>query len=1071
MRGPKHIEGRVSRSILVFAAVAAALASALLIRTWLWYSRAAGPAPTADDPNSLRLQYVRPDYGRDVYDGGDEPIAAIPITNVRAHWDPLKMARQFVFTCRIEGDNPLFPPHVWLSLNGGPSRVPAWLRSTDSTDGWHTLSCESLVPRGIRRPSLSLVIFSIPRSPIPVRTVDAEISYFAGPRGQARATFTGPFQEHQTYHAEEDENTTFNCDSQPGSWLNLRFAGPPPMDSEAHVILYLSDGRRLFVESRSGSTSSSRGFNWTFRHRDVAAAGIAHITIGETPKTQTFRNIVVDYPDLPARTYPQSFDEIVTRLNLNVELSSPESIDRFAADKSFLKTPSDALSILDIAQGQHLAYAIDTLKRGSLNDLSETEQEQLRSILETWLETDREITACHMGLWAQWPAFIDRIPSVLRSGDLSERPLYELALEWGRKAPRQPKTLAAMTELLLEEDVLDGSACSPLVYAVLQGPEEAVVYMEKLAQCDKPWIWEIVIRDGSPFHGWRQNRRLSETVRARIVAMGMNGWIDDPESLKAEATAVLCSMLTPEYVQKGNVYYWSRQFEKFLAPEQGTEVLVRYLQAQLDQWHTWQVDGWASRNHIGVRHAVQQLNRWHNMNLGGLGSDRDQYEHSEHRFNWQNIIRETLDWAQSGLDPGKLPPNWQPSENDLRIVWLNKTSPELSIIALWPTDLDPNLLGTDTVMEMVDDYLQFTIAPQPGSMASNPLYDFIFRAGISQRSSMGRTLIFAHRDLPTTLDPGQRDGFSIGRDGVRRRDTLWKGQWGIWVESATATMSIIDDTALFRTWQQQYLSASPVARNRVFQTVSKEAQFQYIFDRRDYSGMSDAEIALRKAMDWDPLWPSEELKDYKEQMPRLDAVERYQELLQREDLPIEARIFTWSRIAELSRPSSSHPDQDTDPADNWETARHAFQQSISLDPNWVSPTTLRLQQQRTTFAARTDDNAAHLLDAYEWLLTRTEAMIDASVRRPEISRSLDSPWSMIPGASGEYAEREKTQLISRLSREIKSRRTMISGNYRNVDNPSDRHHNRWQRLRVIDETHWSHTYESTGGTGIILPRN
>ncbi len=1061
MSGPRRSEGRVSYSVLVWAVVIAAVVLGLLARTWLWHGGPANEAPAADDPNSLKLQYVRPDYGREVYDAAGELIGTVPVMNpyMRTHWDADEMARQFVFTCRVDGEDPLFWRRVSLSLNGGTSRAIAWLRPTDSGGGWYTLSCESALPRSIRQPSFSLIIFSIPRSPIPVHTVDAEIRYFAGPRGPAAATYTGPFQAYKTYRATENEKITLECVARVGSSTNLHIVGPAPMDSEAPIILYLRDGQRILAGSRSGSTSSSRGFDWTVSQLDVTLGAITHITIDEKPKTQVFRNIVVDYPGRPHRTYPESFEEIAARLDLDVDLTSPESIDKFANDKSFLKTPSDALRILDIAQGQHLAHAMETLKEGSIPDLSEAEQEQLRSILDKWLETDREIAACHLGLWAGWPDVIDRIPPLLRAGDLNERPLRELAQKWGRKAPRQPKTLRAMTDLLLEENILDASVHWALVDAVRRAGEDGEACVQKLAECDKPWIWERIIQPDSLFRDWKEKHRLSEKVRARMTALGMNDWVNDAEGVEDEARAVLCSMLTPEYVQKGgNVYDWFRQFEKLVEPERGTEVLVRYLQAQLQQWHTWQVEGRSSRNHTGIRLAVQQLNRRHGLNLGGLGSDRNKYGNSDYRFNWQNIIRETLYWARTGRDPRELPADWLACEDDLRIVWFNKTSPELSMIALWPANPDPNIPVADTVMEMVDDYLQFTIAPQPDSIASNRLYDFVLRAGKYQRSSTGRTLTFRRSDLPTALDPGQSNTYGTSRDGTRRRIPIWKGTWEIWVESATGGDSVIEDTVLFQSWQKQYLSASPIPRDRVFHKTSQEGRFQYILDRRDYSGMSDAEIALRKAMDWDPKLSSDELKEYKEDMPRLGAVERYQKLLQRDDLPVEAQIFAWSRIARLSRPSSPRPDQNTDPADNWGMARHAFQQAITLDPNWVSPTTLSLQQRRTFYAARGDDQISCLLDAYEWLLTRTEAMVESSARRPKINRSPAGWRSMLAGASKEYAEREKAQLVRGLSQQIESTRRLIGVYDRRSQNIFDKHRDRRQRLGAMDEEHWSHTY-------------
>lgn len=1053
MSGSGRIRDRLSRPMFLLSVIAAAVGA---LGVWIWMCRGESSIPAADDPTCLKLLYVRPDCGRQVYDAAGVPLGEVPSTAMRAHWEASSLVREFVFECRVKGEHPIFPRHMWLSLDEGIWRGVAWYKSIESADGWHTLHCEAIVPRTVRRSAFTFGPIRVPRSAVSVHTVDARIWYFAGPRGQARATFVGPFDIGRTYRAAEDDAVVLQSSASGTSGIRLRLTGPSPVEADAPIIVYRRDGRRLLLESRSGSTSPG-GFDWTVETLDIAPADIECITIGETPQQQIFRNIVVAYPDQPVRTYPQSLDEIIARLDLDTDLKSPGASESFVQNRSFLKTPSQALRILDIAQGPLLAYAIETLQAGSVEDLSQAERERLESILGTWFETGRQIEACHLGLWAQWPRFTDTIPSLLRSGDLTGEPLRHLAVEWGRKAPAEPNTVAAMTDLLIDRDIVDSSIGEMLVYAIRRGAQNNGTHIQRLAECDKPWIWERVIRPDGLFEQWKQDRLLSDTVRARIVALGMDDSVDDARSLEPQAETVLCSMLTPKYVQIGNVHDWFGRFERQVGSERGTDVLVGYLKAQLQQWDTWQLPGRTSRNPYGVRLAVQLLNRWHGTNLGGLGSDSGRYANSDYRFNWQDIAREALYWARTGEEPRKLPPDWRASPDDLRVVWFNRTSPELSVIAVWPARRDPNLPPTDTVLEVVDDFLQFNIAPSPSTC------QFVFRAGVVSRHSMGRNLTFAPAELPRKFDPGPTNMSGTGADGVAHETPLWNGSWEIWIERAAAEESVLEDTTLFAVWKEQYLTPGPPSRPQVFQIGTEEAQLQYIFNRRDYTGMSEVEIALRQAMDWDPELPSDELKDYKDKMSRPAAVKRYQELLQRGDLPIEAQIFIWSRIADLSL-HRGHP-ENPDPASNAETARYAFERAMTLDPNWVSPTTFNLQRRRGDFGDRRGDQIGYVLDAYEWLLTRTPAMIEASVRRPRISRFGADSRSMLPPVPEAQIEQAETDLVAQLSRNIKSMRQMIDAFLIPAGRISDTHQGRWERLRAIDEKHWSHTYRGSQNSG------
>jgi len=176
---------------------------------------------------------------------------------------------------------------------------------------------------------------------------------------------------------------------------------------------------------------------------------------------------------------------------------------------------------------------------------------------------------------------------------------------------------------------------------------------------------------------------------------------------------------------------------------------------------------------VGVRLAVQFLNHWHDTNLGALGKDPG-WDVIHHRFDWQNIALEALYWAKTGREPRHLPPDWQPTEDDLRIVWYNQQNPELGVIALWPAHHDPNVPATDTAMVMAEDYLHFTIVPRTEPMASDLVYEFAFRAGTSPMAPWARTLTFNPTELPTNLDPGMIRSPGAKRGDPPREIPIWK---------------------------------------------------------------------------------------------------------------------------------------------------------------------------------------------------------------------------------------------------------------------------------------------------------
>ncbi len=793
-----------------FLVLAAAAVILWRVRDGSRAERPVGP----DDPNSLRLLYVRSDCGEQVYDDRGDTLGKRPVGTTHAYWwKPNELKREFVFACRIDGDDTLFPRLVSFHLNGWLARQDhAFLEVRDANDSWVTVSCHAKLPcammsGGFRWGPIRLLR---PRRE-PVRTVDAHITYHAGPRGPARATFVGPFRLGQQVRSQEDSNIVMNVKNNAASETCFVFSGPPPMEHGAPVLAYAEGGRRHFLSRGRTSTSSSRGFSWEYRCRTLALESITHITLDETPTTQVYRGIKVSYPKSPVRTYPAFLDEMAERLDLDVDLGTEVAVSAFVQKRDLVATPSQALRILDISQENFLYRATETLLRAAPADLTASERKQLADILSTWLDSDREISACLLGTWAGWEAYADRTISVLMSRDL-ERGVFAQLVRTLRTYPEPTaEQLTSITNLVLDRGVIHQYMRDKLVEYVLEHAGSQTQLLRRMAECDKPWIWRRIIRPDARFRRFIETVPPSRIVQLRAVAMGMHSWIDNAEALKPQACELLAEVLTPEFVQKSyEDFDW--MFEAFVrntSPEHGTEVVVRYLRRQLAEWDTWQTKGSVGRsNRRGVRKAVQQLNRWHNLNLGGLGSDFHPYG-ADARYDWKEIAASAVHWSATGEDQSRMPPRWRMSDRDLRVVWHNLDEPERSVIGLWPNGQDPNLSQPHAVMEAGEDFLHYTVRvdeSSPGSAASN---DFLIRAGVNHRRCINREFTFARGDLPKAFDPGPTNMFMAPVDGVRREIPLWQGNWRIWIELSSARTSVLDGTELFSAWKAHYLADEP----------------------------------------------------------------------------------------------------------------------------------------------------------------------------------------------------------------------------------------------------------------------
>ncbi|MCP4455197.1 MAG: hypothetical protein GY809_27365 [Planctomycetes bacterium] len=722
------------------------------------------------DPCNLRLEYVRPDCGVVVYDAQGRVQGRVLPTSVSGRertWPSDGLMREFVFKCRVTEAHPLFSPVAFLSINGNPGhRVRAWLRGLKKEGPWVTLNYRAVLPRqGIRR-YLGLGPLSLPMGRDNVHSVDAHITYHAGPRSQAAATFVGPFRAGQRIASKEDPNLVMEVSRDGLQDASYRISGPLQLDDFDSCMAYAADGRRVLLERGSGRSSSSRGASWEYRCQGMLPENTHYVTLGETPVQTTFYGITVDYPDEPVRVYPASWDEAFARVYPSG--ASPSGAVYFAQQSSPLPSMSDAVRIMDIAQGRVLTRVLNTFEAGVIDDLTQDEQSHLKDILNIWFENGREVLGARVSLWTGWPAYVDRTLVVLQKGDLGDRALRELISVFCKFKTPTPEQMVAVTELLLTKNICDPHVRRGMVNYVQQHARTQTNLLTRLAESDKPWLWCQIIHATGRFGDFQRAAPLSRTIQLRAVALGMDDWIDQAESLKPEAYAQLGALITPEFVQK-DLNEFSRVFKAFVehtSAEEGTPVLVGYLQSQVAQWHTWQVDGYASQNHSGIRMVVQQLNAWHDVNLGSLGHEAETY-YNEHQYDWPQIARSALYWSRTREDQSNLPRGWQVSDQDLRVVWLNKLDPERSVIGVWPHGEDPNHPAPPLIMEMAGDSLHYTLGPDQAEASVSRGYSLSMQAGVSMAHSVHRVLDFTQFSLPRMFDPGPTNMTGTTEDGVR----------------------------------------------------------------------------------------------------------------------------------------------------------------------------------------------------------------------------------------------------------------------------------------------------------------
>ena len=149
------------------------------------------PVERGDDPCDMYLVGVRPDYSDDLYDARARHLGQDPPVNiVRTHWNTDRIQREFIFEVPIQDPSFKLVPPVRVYLNGHPGysvkpRVTV-IKSAQST----RIVADASLPRLSMRSKSAYARF---RGGEPVKTVDINVRFYAGPRPAPEICFTGPF--------------------------------------------------------------------------------------------------------------------------------------------------------------------------------------------------------------------------------------------------------------------------------------------------------------------------------------------------------------------------------------------------------------------------------------------------------------------------------------------------------------------------------------------------------------------------------------------------------------------------------------------------------------------------------------------------------------------------------------------------------------------------------------------------------------------------------------------------------------------------------------------------------------
>jgi hypothetical protein len=628
-------------------------------------------------PLDIRLIGVCPDGGEQMYDASGRKLKATMglLGAFHTYWEDEDQCRDFVFEVPNVNDQLLFLPHAGICLAGTNRRLGGSHRSyLDPTDNPSTFIYSATFDRFYRKQVAYLF-----HTKAEIRHIDFTLRYFYGPCRQAICTFTGPFVIGQTVHADSNSPYSLTPSQSKGfpqnSGIDLIFTTSKPFDYNTVVVAYDHQGRRYLLGS-NGGRSGRWGANITYRDIPLPLNEIDVITFREEPYEITFKNIAVDYPDQPHRTYPEFYDEMSKRLGLNNK--SPKVLANYD-----FKNPAEAIKVINIFRGeQQIRKTFEAIRYGKpkvdITKLDQATQDKIRRAAKTWAEIDILVVyGIQLGLMGKWPEFFDM--AIERLG--WEEATYGNGYPYYERTWRQDNANIANTMVSYRMDRLTVEQVQKIKQLILKTDNGSVLrylflYLEwtksqaitdtlwELAQNEKPWIW------WQATEAWysRESRirnvydGLPEKMKLRVILVERD--VRD-ENLNAKTFALLTEIFTPELGKMASPVWnnvrekIAREFDKKAA----ADIFVNYLR-QLQSEMTFHQ--WVNNNSFQgdskwmAAYIIRTLNVWYDTNIANLGTDEtidSSRQEPRSFYEFQNLITQALQWYDGDKDktPVELP--------------------------------------------------------------------------------------------------------------------------------------------------------------------------------------------------------------------------------------------------------------------------------------------------------------------------------------------------------------------------------------------------------------------------------
>jgi len=751
-----------------------------------------GGVSVEGDPLDIRLIGVRPDCGDDILDTDGKKIGeTLGYAWDGANWGSTEMRRDFFFELP-ETDEPILfnmfhvlkAPGQIHSVGGG------WARSLVDASGRRLLVLRSTIRHTYTRRSTVAGM-----QETPVQKVDLVLRYWCGPRGKAAFTFTGPFVPGKKVIADGGLPYTLTphlLQTQDGT-ARLHLSTKQRYSFDTLALAYDASGERHPI-SRGGGGGGSSGAEYDFHVAGVPLERVAALAFGEEPRTRTYRNIPIRYPDRPARERAEHLDRIDAALGM---VGRPQT----EVTRQFLKDPNATLEVIDVVRGllavqawEHIRYSRPRIEFAELDP--ET-QEKLHRTAERWANADDpklRLAGVQMGLRGKWPGLLARAFPLL---DAEERQTRWAASETihAHQASLSPEQIGWVKERLLRKE--DPATHWMLIRCLTTNTTAAsTAALLELARDDRPWVWWRAVKRVAHRKGLPIPPAWSRKLGMRLYLVGSQRWYRDREGINEEARQMLPGLLTAKTLRMDRWLFGEilSRAVQLLDRSTVTPALVDCLGAVSDhQGARWVID-----------RVVKQINLWHGVDIGGLGIDVSQQSPQVSNVDWHTVIADAVTWHETGIDPGRIPADYEPKCGDLRIVWRNVKDPDQSVIGARLRPTSDDAWPRKTVLKHEKDFLAYVIAPQTDDARS--VCSVHLSCGVLQQHGTARTCEVDVRDLPKrlaveTTDTRVHYGGSPGRK-------VWEGTWEIWVEPLGAAESVLAGTKVLAAWRRTWHGAA-----------------------------------------------------------------------------------------------------------------------------------------------------------------------------------------------------------------------------------------------------------------------